>query len=461
MGQDDTQWQEFQVEPLEPRAQGRSGGGRDTRPLLFGGLAAVLVVALIATSLAVAAAMRSPGGRGGGGTTAGGTATPDATPQATVTEVPTATPPNAPFICANPAGSTRMYVFRNADHQLYRVTGCSTPVRLTHLDASTQMAALAFSPSNRWLMTNVGPTTQPERGGPPTCQTLMNPQTGALTTTKYCEDMSLAPAYPIDRFIAWQDDSTFLEAEFQQPINNTTPVKILRVNVASLAPTTVTTITWLANMAISSSETGILLRGGYLYYGGYMSASEGGAWLHRVSLATGADTKLVGLGVAGFGPCQVYEGPCNWTGPWDISGDGTRIVYHNPGPTTTPSDTGAPPETPLYIANPDGSAALKLTSPPGGTNSRLSAPSLAPSGAWVTAPDVSGKLVLLATNGSGASIALPSPSEYPFIGWQSDSKSILLYRQGPNYTQANAIFTLATKSVLKLADYIWNYVWGA
>jgi len=164
--------------------------------------------------------------------------------------------------------------------------------------------------------------------------------------------------------------------------------------------------------------------------------------------------------LAGTGGCQVYDGPCNWTGWWDISGNGGRIVYHNPGPTISLSDTTNPPETPLYIANPDGSAALKLTFPPASDTSHfLSSNVLAPSGAWVTAPNSAWDTVLLATNGSGTTIALPAG--YRFVGWCPDSTTALLATQGPNYTQSYAVYTLATRSLTRLGNYTGDYVWGA
>ncbi len=443
----DSQGPDVRIEPLEQR------GGRlpaSQRKLLLAGLAAALVVVLLIAGLALLSALRSPHG---GSPTAGGAPTSTARPLPTTTLASSATPTNAPFVCANPAGSNSTYVFMNTDRQLYRVTGCANPVRLTSLAADTRLIPLAFSPTHRWLMVVVGPSQQSETGSPPSCQALLDPQTGALTRTRYCEDMSASPAYPIDRFIDWVDDGTFLVAEFEQPANGTTPVKILRVSAASLASTSITTLTWVANDATYGTDTGIKLRGGFLYYGGYASASEGGAWLHRVSLADGSDSKLFKLGLTLTGGCQVYDGPCNWTGPWDISAGGTRVVYHNPGPTISRSDTTNPPDTPLYITNPDGSAALKLTSP-SGTTHYMSTPALSPSGAWVTAPNNNGDTVLLATDGSGT--AIPLPYQYNFAAWGTDSKSAIL--ASPD---GFAVYTLATRAVVDLAPGTNSYLWAA
>jgi len=420
-----------------------------------------LVVALFITSLAFIAAMRGPSGQRGEVTPGNRTATPNVVSSPTTApDSSTATPTNPAFVCANSGGSTRTYVFLNANHQLYRVTGCSTPVQLTSLDAATTVEAIAFSPTNRRLMVTLGPAQVPETGGPPICQALMDPQTGALTRTTFCEASGTSATYPFTRFIAWLDDNNFLEAQFGHFANGSIPVNILRVSATTLATNVVRTLTWVANTATYDTETGIRLRGGYLYYGGYVSTTEGGAWLHRLALAGGTDTRLVKLGLAGSGGCQVYDGPCNWTGWWDISASGDRIVYHNPGPTVSLSDTTNPTDTPLYIANPDGSAALKLTSPPpSDTTTFLSSPALAPNATWVTAPNSAGDAVLLATDGSGTSIALPAG--YSFVGWLPDSTAALLVTQGPNYTQAYAVFTLATRSVTKLGDYTGDYVWGA
>src|SRR5690348_5533805 len=72
-----------------------------------------------------------------------------ATQTAGPTPAPTAT--NAPFVCANPAGSTLSYAFVNADRQIYTVTGCAAPVQLTHLRYPTGIGAplpLGWSPSH-------------------------------------------------------------------------------------------------------------------------------------------------------------------------------------------------------------------------------------------------------------------------------------------------------------------------
>lgn len=432
-----------------------------TRNVLLAVLGVALVAAIALTTVGVVVALRNSSGgasigRSGSAGSPAALATVTTPAEATTNPNATAspTPKNAPFVCANPAGSSTTYVFVNADHQLYRVTSCSTPVQLTHLDAATTVTPLAFSPSEKSLMVNIGPAQQPDSGGPPTCQQLMNAQTGALTKTTYCEDMSLSPSYPIDRLIAWVDDTTFLEAQYA---DKASPIKILRVNASTLASSVVTSLTWVAGSTSVENGTGIVLRGGYLYYGGYRSQSESGGYLHRYSLSTGTDTSLVNLGIATSGPCQVYDGPCNWTGPWDISRDGSTIVYHNPPPTVEPSDTSAPPETPLYVAHADGTSAKQITNPPSNSGQYLSNPQIAPSGGWVVGSQGQ-RPVLIPADGSMTSVQLPN--DYQFAGWRTDGTA-LLSTNGPNYTQRFALYILSTKSITNLADYTRLYVWAS
>lgn len=454
-----------QYQPAARRPSGRPdqrpnrGQGRTLSPTarkaLLVGLGGTLVVALAVTVLATVAALRADTPASGARTPAPGTATAStsASPTSDGTPGAASTPTNAPFICANAPGSTSTYVFVNADHQLYRVTGCANPVKLTNLDASTSILPLAFSPSGSLLMASVGPAQQPESSGPLTCQELMNPQTGVVTKTRFCEDKSLGPTYPIDRLIAWVDDNTFLEAEYADKAG---PVKVLRVNASTLASSMVTTFTWVAGAMTPDTSTGIRLRGDYLYYAGYRSTSEGGAYLHRYSLSTGTDTSVVKLGVATEGPCQVYDGPCNWTGPWDITRDGNTIVYHNPAPTDGPNDAYIPPETPLYAAHADGTSPVQITNPPGGSGTSLSTPVIAPSGGRVAVLGSTNQLV--ATDGSMTAVSIPA--NYQFAAWRTDGTA-LLTTQGPNFTQKFALYTLATKSVTDLANYTRDYVWAS
>ena len=225
-----------------------------------------------------------------------------------------------------------MYAYVDHNGQLYRVTGCANPVRLTNHDQNSFVRPWAFSPTNRWLMVsvtqNVSDTSYPE------CQVLINPTNGAATKTPFCGDGGNDAWTEWPAFIAWLDDNTFLESLTHKDGT----VSVVRVNATTFARSPVVTLTYVANFGTTAYPSGIKLAGGALYYGGYASKSEGGGWLHRVSLATGVDTRIVRLGVTGNGGCQVGSNPCNWTGPWDVSPDGSHILYYSPGPTVEPND---------------------------------------------------------------------------------------------------------------------------
>src|SRR5262249_3130825 len=136
---------------------------------------------------------------------------------------------------------------------------------------------------------------------------------------------------------------------------------------------------WWANVG---SAPRIVANGRYLFYGGYQSKTEGQAYLHRIDLTTGTDTRLVPLGIHGNGGCPVTP-ICGWTAPWDVTGDGSHILYHNPGPTSFPSDVTSPKDTPIIYAKVDGSAATK----PFGSQLALSltGPVFSPDGAYAAA----------------------------------------------------------------------------
>jgi hypothetical protein len=171
------------------------------------GIAAGLVAALLIASFAT---LLIPRLGGPGVTTA---PTPDLTPlpnpTSTPTAGPTATVTPMPFICANAPGSQSVYAFVDHDRQIYRVTGCANPVRLTHYDDSTWGIPLAFSPTNRWLMVDV--TQRASDSSYPECQVLINPTNGAATRTPFCADSWSDAWTEWPAFIAWLDDNTFLE----------------------------------------------------------------------------------------------------------------------------------------------------------------------------------------------------------------------------------------------------------
>jgi hypothetical protein len=414
---------------------------------LLTSLALALVVALIVTILAGLTALHRSPFPLGAQTTAAPIAQRSTTPGA------------LPFVCANAPGSQSTYAFVNDDTQVYRVSGCAAPVKLTSHDPSTTISPLAFSPANRWLMVTKGPAQVTDSAPSIVCQALLNPQTGASTPTTFCEDSSLSPdpGMKMMRFVGWLDGNAFLEAEFTKPTTFSGPVRILRVNATTLASTLVTTLTWVANLATGES-VGIRLRGATLFYGGFKSIAEGGAWLHRVSLADGMDTRLVKLGVVGTGGCQVYEGPCAWTGPWDVSPDGTRLAYHNPGPTQSISDTSTEPGTPLYYAKTDGSGALHLF---GGASDRgFTTPLFSPSGAAILSISRNGPrgnaIETLATQR-----VTGLPEGYFVLRWRNDGAALLLDDVHDTNAPRAALFDVATSKITQLPGVASSYVWGA
>jgi hypothetical protein len=417
------------------------------RAALLAGLALALVAALIITTLAgLAAIRRSPFHLAAHATATGGAQM-------------TTTPGASPFVCANAPDAHSAYVFVNDDTQLYRVSGCADPVKLTSHDAETAVTPLGFSPSNRWLMVATGPAKVAEGAPSVFCQALLNPQTGALKPTTFCEDTSLgpSPSAKMMRFVGWLDDAAFVEAEFTKPTTFSGPVRILRVSATTLTPTLVTALTWVANLATGDS-VGIKIRGGSLFYGGYKSIAEGGAWLHRVSLADGADTRLVKLGVVGTGGCQVYEGPCAWTGPWDVSPDGTHLAYHNPGPTQSLSDTSNEPGTPLYYAKIDGTSASQLFG--GASDQGFTTALFSPTGAAILSNSRNGPqgnaVETLATQR-----VTGLPEGYFAVRWRGDGVALLLNDVHDNTASHAALFDIATGKTTQLPGVADSYVWGA
>jgi hypothetical protein len=208
-------------------------------------------------------------------------------------------------------------------------------------------------------------------------------------------------------------------------------------------------------MATRGTDSGIKIRGGFLFYGGFVSTAEGGAYLHRYSLADGTDIKLVRLGIAGHAGCQVTFNPCNWTGPWDVSPDGSHIVYHNPGPKQSISDTAIEPSTPLYYATSNGSGATKLfasqTLP-----QYFSSPFFSPDGALVVATAENDAIQAVT---DGAVVALPTDNH--FTSWRGDGKAAIVFTLDAGYHQIPALFDIASGRLTVLPGDPNSYVWGA
>ena len=238
-------------------------------------------------------------------------------------------------------------------------------------------------------------------------------------------------------------------------------MSVVRVNATTFARSPIVTLTYVANFGTTAYPSGIKLAGGALYYGGYASKSEGGGWLHRVSLATGVDTRIVRLGVTGNGGCQVGSNPCNWTGPWDVSPDGSHILYYSPGPTVEPNDYCADEaETPLYSARSDGSNPVRLfADQPLGR--AFPAPRFSPDGtkvAWVivTGPTLCQSVTHGAIQATSGGTVTALPDTYGVAVWRNDGAAAMLGGQG-----ASELYTLATGRLTPMPGDAYSYVWGA
>jgi len=436
-----------------PNTSGNAQTARRNR--MRAGIAAGLVAALLIASFVALLAPRL----GGPGVTAVPTLTLTPAPNPTMTSTfePTAivSPTPAPFVCANAPGSQSMYAFRDYDRQIYRVTGCANPVRLTNYDEKSFASPLAFSPTNRWLMVSV--TRNVSDISYPDCQVLINPVNGAATPTPFCSDGGNDAWTEWPAFIAWLNDNTFLESLTHKDGT----VSVVRVNATTFARSPIITLTYVANFGSMAAPSGIKLAGGALYYGGYQSTSEGGGWLHRVSLTSGADTRIVRLGATDNGGCQVGTNPCTWTGPWDVSPDGGHILYYNPGPTVGPNDYCADEaEAPLYYARSDGANPVRLfADQPLGR--AFPAPSFSPDGTRVAWTVLIGKTRctsvahgVIQTVSGGAVAALPDSNWV--VTWRNDGAAAVV--QGPS---SAALYTLATNRVTLLPGDSYSYVWGA
>ncbi len=288
---------------------------------------------------------------------------------------------------------------------------------------------IGWSPSHRLLAVSTGAI--PSTNGTGDNIVIIDTTNDALTPTNYSYFNALAsnsPTYTVYQFIGLMDDQSFLGAIMTYPASG---------NVADMQ-----------------------IRAGALFYGGYASASEGGAFLHRVDLATGQDTKLVALGLAGDNGC--FAGPpCNWTGPWDVSSVGTKVIYHHPGPTSTPSDINTVADTPLLVANTDGSAARTLFD--GNLLGGMASPAFAPSGAWVarTGIPLANTVVMQVQAVTGGSIiTVPTPGG-PFLSWRGDSQAVVFNRYDQNGTIDPLLFTLADGKTKPLTPGTSFYLWAA
>lgn len=227
----------------------------------------------------------------------------------TATAAPTVAPHGA-FICANPRSSTQPYAYVGPDKRLYITQGCAAPVAIV-APAGHQLTPINFSGSATWLLdwnksvNSLDPTAQD-------CLALVDLRSMSLATTSFCNPSGVAGPHWQNWYdiIAWVDDSSFYLSTTSAKDGSVT---VSYVTIPALTPIPVTTLTWVANLAHRTMQVdafgGFAIRNGALYYGGYLSTSEGGAWLHRLSLTTQRDTRLVRLEAAGSAGCLAGATP--------------------------------------------------------------------------------------------------------------------------------------------------------
>ncbi len=394
-----------------------------------------------------------------GGVRSGGSPTPSAgafaSPRTTATSDPDA------FVCANPHGSSVTYAYVGRSGQLSLVRGCSAPVAVP-APAGRQFTPIAFSPTGMRLLAwnALASAQQPDTQS---CLALIEVSSGAVTPTTICS-LSAGANQLTHWFslIGWSSDASFYLADTAQDAS----VTVLLVSLPQQTQTVVTTFTWVAEFANASEPAGIALRGDALYYGGYMSGSEGGAWLHRFSLTTHTDARIVRLGLAGGGGCQVSATPCTWTGPWDISQDGSEIVYHNPGPTESISDTTGEANTPLYLAASDGSGVRRLF-PGQSLGLGFNQPAFSPDGRYVITTFPNSLLtmphtVVIERLSDGSQTT--APAELGWQNWALQPGVAVMYNTvtggAPDYITHLELYNVATGARTALQPGTTDYVWA-
>ncbi len=391
--------------------------------------------------------------------TLGGCATAKAPPKPTPTTSATATTIlNGPaivtsFVCADLAGSTATYAYVGPDKQMYLVHNClqSAPIAA---ETGRRLTPIAFSPDGTWLLASDALIDNNITAPDFDCLALVATSTLVVTRTTLCNPNSVsggwAQWYDV---IAWEGANAFYLASTAGDLS----VQVLRVAVPSLAQTFVTKLTWVASVANPSvAPSGIELRQNALYYGGYQSSSEGGAWLHRYDLVTGADTRFARLGLAGSGGCQVADVPCSWTGPWDVNADATRLAYHNPGPTQNISDTSTEPGQPLYDAALDGSNARRLF-PLIPIGQGFSLPVFSPDGQYVSMSVNTPFVVERLSDGH----VTPAPTSLAWAKWTPQPGVILCFDTGMISTAIQFdLWNVATGARTPLQTGSTDYVWA-
>jgi hypothetical protein len=335
----------------------RPGGSGPNRRRIAGGAAVVAAAVVIAGFVAIIGPrLRAPTASVTPSPRATMTAEPTVQVTATSTAQPqtTATPSPSAFVCANPAGSNMVYAYQRGDSNLYIVTGCSAPRQLS----TSYALPLAWSPGSRYLAAMSNDFPSPDR------VQIIDTRSGVTWKTSFVNDFGSddGVGHTFGVFIGWIDDATILVGEttiVNYPAQGEAPgpTTLKAVNVVSHSARALGSIKDWANYG--GNGPGVPMRivagGRYLFYAAGDGSNATG-YLHRFDLTTGADTRLVSLGLFANGGCQVTP-VCMWTASWDVSLDGAHILYHHPGANIPPSDTGGPHDTPVYEANPDGSNA--------------------------------------------------------------------------------------------------------
>lgn len=368
----------------------------------------------------------------------------------------TPTPTPGPFVCANPPGTSARYAYVAADGQLTVVSGCDHGE--VHGRGGRLLAPQGFSPDGRWLVASEGVRDPMATPSVALCDVLINTVTLAQTVTPMCNPFAADTTRDWFGYIGWSDDVTYYDAGWGTGTN--AAVKVFRVTIPSLAVAKVATFAWVGNFANRQNDSGIALRDGALYYAGYASSSDRDyAWLRRYTLATGENTRIVALGIAGYGGCQVQvdNTPCAWAGPWAITPDGRQIAYHNPGPTQSISDTSQEKGSPLYLASSDGASPVKLF-PSAPVGYGFVTPSFSPDGRYITELDASTYSFQRLADGK----VFTAPMGYRFPEWTQISGYVILYVDpvSGDYRSRPVLYNVETgaKSPLQVGSY--RYVWG-
>jgi hypothetical protein len=232
------------------------------------------------------------------------------------------------------------------------------------------------------------------------------------------------------------------------------PARLVRVNIHTQAETLVKSYTWISDPK---------LRGDFVFFGSRVNPNDTTAYLYRLSLADGSETRLVLLGLSGHGGCQVVPGPCSWTAPWDVSADGTHLLYHNPGADILPSDTQGPHDTPIYYASVDGTGAVQVLAGLGSQG--MLAAAFDPSGRLATtmAPSSTGSATDFAYQALPQGAIQRVASAY-YVIWRGDGQAYIDTKMGYSgdvSLSAPTLHILGSQTSVPLAANTFVYLWAS